>query len=817
MVDTSLQDKMLACLRYLAANRAGLAQVEWTMISYMSDYRSLNAGQMLFASRLVRRYEAQLSAGSLILPPEEAIESHIATEKHQAGELLEIQVQQRQAKRRPPPEEGKVPVVSDNRMYLYENGQRLVVVFPYEPKKVDVVRDLKDVIEGWAYDKYGKKDWSYPASAAGLVLDALAEFPEFELAPGVAQIAGESRFEESIGQELARLEEQMLSLERSLALETVHPYVQGAPLVDGHPLYQHQREAVRTLISSQRAVLAHDLGLGKTRTTLIAAKAYELPLLVIAPAGLHINWQREAEAAQVPIDMLISWAKIPEPPEYDYILVADEAHYAMNMDAQRTQAFLKLAEVAHAVWPVTGTPMKNAQPKNLFPLLVAIRHPLASNQREYEKRYCAGYFRKVGRKNVVWDASGASNLDELHEQIKNQVLYKKKEECLDLPAKTRIMRAAEARETVFKEYQKTLERLRREHKHRLEAKVEEHVRELVKELGEEKAESIDRDALEAELAADASRAVALVEMGMLRHAGSLAKVEETVELAQEVLDEGQSVVLFTVYRDTADQLAQKLTAYTCELLTGDTPKKERQHFIDQFQAREIRVLVCTVGAGGVGITLTAAQTVILVDRPWTPGDCVQCEDRLHRIGQQNAVTSLWLQFGGLDQRIDALLGQKQQRIDQVLTGKKGVTGELPSIAALAPEIMASIYEDTPVEEFLAKYGLVLPQDGSDLLEEPASAEAAGAAQPVQVQIPARVRRTRRRPEQGLRLDGYKDQRVKGRAVRKRINVRLDAEVVAFLRTIKTDRQHTSEESGYSGFVEELVRDSEAFQRWQRGQ
>ena len=815
MVDTSLQEKVLACLHYLATHGTGLAQAEASQIKYMSGQRSLSDGQVLFSSRLVRRYEAQLAAGLLTLPPEEAIDASLATAKYEAGELLENQVQQRQAKRQPPvTEEGKAPPANPNKIYLYldrsfGNEQRLVVEFPYDRKKVDTVRELKDMVEGWAFDRHSKKEWSYPASAAGLVLDTLAEFPEFELAPGVAQLAGESRFDEAIGQELSRLEEQMLSLERELALESIHPYVQGAPLVDGKPLYQHQREAVRTLISAQRAVLAHDLGLGKTRTALIAAKAYDLPLLVIAPVGLHINWQREAEAAQVPIDLLISWAKIPEPPEYDFILVADECHLAQNMDAQRTQAFLKLAEVAHAVWPLTGTPMKNAQPKNLFPLLVAIRHPLGANQRKYEERYCAGYFRKVARKNVAWDASGASHLDELHEQIKESVLFRKKEECLDLPAKTRVMRAAEARETVLKEYQKTLERLRREHKHRLEAKVEEHVRELVRELGEEKAESIDREVLAAELAADASRAVALVEMGMLRHAGSLAKVEETVELAQEVLDEGQSVVIFTVYRDTADQLAQKLTAYKCELLTGDTPKKERQYFIDQFQAHEIRTLICTIGAGGVGITLTAAQTVILVDRPWTPGDCVQCEDRLHRIGQQNAVTSLWLQFGGLDLRVDALLGQKQQRINQVLAGKKGSAGELPSIATLAPEIMASVYEDVPVEEFLATYGLVLPQDGSGL-DELAGPETEPIA-------PTSKRRVgRHRPLHGIRKDGNQDRRVKGNAPRQRLDVKLDPEVVSFLRTLKADNQTAAKEPGMSGFLEDQVRASEAFQHWKRG-
>lgn len=68
-------------------------------------------------------------------------------------------------------------------------------------------------------------------------------------------------------------------------------------------------------------------------------------------------------------------------------------------------------------------------------------------------------------------------------------------------------------------------------------------------------------------------------------------------------------------RERSSQLAHKLA---CDALNGDTPPKERQHMIDQFQAREIRAPVCTYGAGGVGITLTAAQTVLLVDRPGHP-------------------------------------------------------------------------------------------------------------------------------------------------------------------------------------------------------
>jgi superfamily II DNA/RNA helicase len=247
----------------------------------------------------------------------------------------------------------------------------------------------------------------------------------------------------------------------------------------------------------------------------------------------------------------------------------------------------------------------------------------------------------------------------------------------------------------------------------------------------------------------------------------------------------------------------------CDVLDGDVPKKERQHMIDQFQAREIRTLVCTIGAGGVGITLTAAQTVILIDRPWTPGDTIQCEDRLHRIGQKDAVTSLWIQFGGLDQRIDALLQQKQQIIDQVLTGKRATAGNVPSVRALAAEIMASVRSDTPVEEFLAAHGLALP-DGSELLEETTESETEQIA-------PARKRTRRHRPQNGLRKDGQPDQRVKGKVTRQRLDVKLDPEVIAFLRTLKAPNQSAAKEPGYSGFLEDQVRASQAFQQWQKKQ
>ncbi|KAB0238284.1 DEAD/DEAH box helicase [Microcystis aeruginosa EAWAG127a] len=68
---------------------------------------------------------------------------------------------------------------------------------------------------------------------------------------------------------------------------------------------------------------------------------------------------------------------------------------------------------------------------------------------------------------------------------------------------------------------------------------------------------------------------------------------------------------------------------------GKRNRKNRQAIVDRFQAGTSKIFIGTIKAGGVGLTLTAANQVILVDRPWTPGDADQAEDRCYRIGQNN--------------------------------------------------------------------------------------------------------------------------------------------------------------------------------------
>jgi hypothetical protein len=174
----------------------------------------------------------------------------------------------------------------------------------------------------------------------------------------------------------------------------------------------------------------------------------------------------------------------------------------------------------------------------------------------------------------------------------------------------------------------------------------------------------------------------------LRMISAQAKVNAAVELAKKILEDEPAIVIFTSFVDVAKGLHSTLSSsgWSGELLTGETPQKKRQQMVDNFQEGISPVFICTFGAGGVGLTLTAARTILLIDRPWTPGDTHQAEDRIRRIGQQFAVRSIWMSAFEMDKQIDGMLEQKSQTTNTVLMngqiGKSGNNG----ISAPAPKL-----------------------------------------------------------------------------------------------------------------------------------
>lgn len=691
---TNVQEQIHECLRYLAGvcdyaekqDGQGFNSVDTWVGHQLASQESLSLSETKFAYDIVRKYRKQLEHANHTLPTTDDVASYIGDNKVEEYTRHQLRAMKREEQHAVEQEAMREEVKQTCPDKVFVAHGRLIVQFTYNPAKVNAMQPLKKSVKDWAFNRYGNKEWSFPKSAVEQVLEVIKGFDDFTYAPEIDMFRQEALADAELAQQQAELEARMREAEKQYTLEAVRPYMEGNPLPCGQALFAHQREAVRLMLERGRIILAHDMGLGKSRSSLVAAKAYDLPVLVIAPATLRINWLREAEAVGVCIEVY-SWAKIPPAPETNYVLIADESHFAQNLKSQRTQNFLELVENARAVFCLTGTPLKNGRPSNLFPLLKACRHPLAESKKAYEIRYCNAQLRVVNRRGTeVWDTTGAAHLDELHQKTKDVILYQKKESCIDLPPKVRVLRPVEASAEAAKAYNTILEDLRTAHKNAVDARLE-----AFKQARKEYQDALDAgEDVEEPEEVDPESAEAIVELGILSHAGSHAKVEHAVELAQEVLEQGQSIVLFTRFVDTAEKIA---SALECHVLRGGLSDDQKQNMIDQFQAGRTKALVCTLGAGGVGITLTAAQTVILVDRPWTPGDCFQAEDRLHRIGQQGNVTAIWLQYGEADAKIDTLLQEKQERIDLVLEGKrKSMRGVSRSVQAMAKEIMYDIFK-----------------------------------------------------------------------------------------------------------------------------
>ncbi|MBE9154776.1 DEAD/DEAH box helicase [Cyanobium sp. LEGE 06113] len=464
------------------------------------------------------------------------------------------------------------------------------------------------------------------------------EFPQEAAAALQQALAGRFPVEPQLATWLAWLEQPLPPLPPHRQLVRAADLDQ--PLEDGRRLLAHQRAAGRWLLARRGAVLADAMGLGKTLSALAAARAMvrlaDCRILVVAPVGLHDHWRAEALALGLRLE-LHSWARLPpELPAAGTVLIADEAHFAQNAHTARCKALLRLARHPRlrAIWLLTGTPMKNGRPAQLFPLLAAIGHPLARHQRAYEELFCQGHWRDQGGRRV-WQATGATNLAELQRLTRPLVLHRRKQDCLDLPPKQRALIPVQLEPDQALGFEQRLQR---------------------------KVDAYRRRAARGEVRRDAE---VLAVFTALRQIASHSKLVAARELVQRQLAAGEAVVVFTAFRTTASLLQAELGG---ALLTGALEPRRRQQLVDHFQEGRSPLLIATYGTGGLGFTLHRARHVVLIERPWTPGDAEQAEDRCHRIGMAGSLICHWLQLGVADQLVDGLIASKAERI-AVLLGR----------------------------------------------------------------------------------------------------------------------------------------------------
>jgi len=474
----------------------------------------------------------------------------------------------------------------------------------------------------------------------------------------------------------------------------------NATLDNGWVLLPHQKVGVLKALQMRRCILAFDMGLGKTLIACVWAKAFKavfqnLKIFVIAPVSLKKEWEKtateatglkcELDTGKKPspeshdsLDMRIStWAKIPlrVPSCADhFIVICDEAHHLQNMESARTKDALKLMsnDKCVGVLLLTGTPMKNGKPCNLFPLLRAVRHPFGDDQKLYEVFFCNGRHRNFNGR-MVWDASGSMNLPLLNKHISSHVFHKTKDECLkELPPKEREFKVVPVSSRFQVQHNRALSDL---------ANV---------------CKAID----EGGYGNDSGQEAMLGAFGRLRQIAAYAKIDAAVALTQSILEVEPSIVIFTYFVNVAKEVQKKLelSGWNSELLTGES--KNRQEKVENFQNGLTPIFIATFGAGGVGLTLTAARTIILMDRPWTPGDALQAEDRVRRIGQTKPVKSIWMRAFEVDEQIDNLIEQKSMNASAVVDGRQannddGCGKSAPKISMR--QLVKSIVENNPVE------------------------------------------------------------------------------------------------------------------------
>ncbi|MFA6662524.1 MAG: DEAD/DEAH box helicase, partial [Bacilli bacterium] len=307
--------------------------------------------------------------------------------------------------------------------------------------------------------------------------------------------------------------------------------------------------------------------------------------------------------------------------------IFDECHYIKSINnsgkptASRGKAALQITEKIPYCFMLTGTPITN-KTKDIYNTLKAINHPLSQNWMPFAKRYCSAYKNSFG-----WNMDGSSNTNELHEKLKPFMMRRLKTELLELPEKIRSF-----------------------------IPVEINTREYNRLFTEYMAE---RENLE--------KGKQLVKLNALRHLLAIQKIPHTIEQIENIaVCQEKSIVVFTCYEEVVKQITEKFPQ--AGTITGSDNMNQRQQTVGNFQNKNINIVVCNIVAAGVGLTLTASDTVIFNDFDWTPANHAQAEDRIHRIGQNQKCNIIYMYADNaeMDNKLSHILEKKLTNINQII-------------------------------------------------------------------------------------------------------------------------------------------------------
>lgn len=441
-------------------------------------------------------------------------------------------------------------------------------------------------------------------------------------------------------------------------------------------------------------ILADDMGLGKTAQAiahLLAEKEQgrmDRPSLIVLPTSLVFNWKSELARFAPGLSVLIlhgserkeQFDTIPQHDialttypllwrdaetlmsfEYHYLLL-DEAQYVKNAGSKSAQAIRKL-RTRHRLC-LTGTPMEN----HLGELWTQFDFLMPGFLQDSK------HFTRMWRTPIEKNGD-AARMQLLNQRVRPFILRRRKEDVAkELPPKTIIVRAVELQDAQRDLYET------------VRSAMDSKVREAIAGNGLNRSQIVILDALLKlrQVCCD-PRLLKSVRIGKKMQS---AKLELLREMLPEMVAEGRRILLFSQFTEMLalieDELKQATIPYV--RLTGQT--RDRETPVKKFQQGEVQVFLISLKAGGIGLNLTAADTVIHYDPWWNPAVENQATDRAHRIGQQKSVFVYKLIVAGsIEEKMLVLQERKAQLATSMLGRDENVElkfGEAEIAALFAP-------------------------------------------------------------------------------------------------------------------------------------
>ena len=557
----------------------------------------------------------------------------------------------------------------------------LVLSFPYDAKTVNVISvKLGKENRRWDADN---KEWNVPLHKSLDLLKLLGD--EHPLSAAIRAIPEvESYLTDKV---------QRIAISNAVSLDDHTEMEEKLSKVfhEGKKLYPFQYVGVKFgILSGGAFIIGDDMGVGKTIQAIAYAALHpeQWPVLIVAPANVQYNWRNEilswvknvtVQVVEKGNDVLedvdftvITYNKMNKQEsnllEREYnIVVFDESHYIKNHKADRTKSSVKVAEQSDSIVLMSGTPIPN-RPVEFYNSLCLVRPAdWKGKWMNYVYRYCDAHKNDWGHLVV----NGASNLEELHALTRDFMIRRLKKEVLpELPDQVRTMLPVQPDKKQLKAYKD------------------------VQSSWFEQYGNYKRNG-------GMPAGFVLNMLTDLRKKCAHLKVDNTVEYIEEyrLQNNNKPIIVFAHHRDVlkecGDAFRLKNRGTNIYMITGETPAKKRQQIVEGFQAGKVDVLFCSTIAAKEGLTLTAADTTVFIEREWVSGWEEQAENRVNRIGATgDTCWAIYLSVDGtVDQHFDRVIEAKREVLRAITDG-----GEASDRVNVIEEILTGMAESATGKE-----------------------------------------------------------------------------------------------------------------------